>query len=128
MRAADFPPAPPELAERLRHRPECDNPDVRAYLGHQGDVMVRCATCAYYVVVRDVSPDSLRVSLPEEPAPTNALPRMSCVRCATSFAVRPGRATVPLCPRCRQSAEAERAARARGSRGGDIRQRRAAQR
>jgi hypothetical protein len=112
MRAADYPPAPPELAARLRHRPECDNPDVRAYLGHQGDVMVRCATCAYYVVVRDVSPDSLHVSLPEEPAPTNALPRMSCVRCDRSFPVRPRRMSVPLCPRCKDADETKRVVRA----------------
>ena len=91
------------LASRLRHRPGCEDPDPRAYVGRLGDIMVRCATCAYYVVVRGIPTDSLRDALPQEPAraPWRG-PSLTCVKCERTFPVRPGRATVPLCPRCRR--------------------------
>jgi hypothetical protein len=122
VRAYSAPPAPPILARRLRHRPDCTRPDARAYVGREGDVVIRCSSCAYYVVCRDVDPSTLTDGVvryralgdrpprpePEEPehepaAPAYVAPTLVCIKCARPFPVRPGRAVVPVCPDCKDS-------------------------
>jgi hypothetical protein len=115
VRAADAALAPPALARRLRHRPTCPRPDVRWYVGNEGDVTLRCAVCAHYFITRDVMPSSLedgvvryRALADRDPRPVAPPPivgpSLICVRCDRPFSARPNRRSTPLCPDCRDQA------------------------